>query len=97
MARSSRACSTASSLGQEGQDERDITLTRPIRVTEKGQQAADSNADRIVVPSGEILHITVIHIPEATAADIAESRLRSYGQLGDSDRPYPLLSRPPRY
>lgn len=56
------------SLGQEANDERDIALTRPIRVTEKGQQApTDSNVDRLVVPSREIVHITVIEAPEATA------------------------------
>jgi hypothetical protein len=68
------------SLGQEAQDERDIALKRPIRVTEKGQQApTDSNVDRLVVPSREILHITVIHIPEATTKGTGGQRLAHGG------------------
>ncbi len=57
------------SLGQEDQDERDIALARPIRVTDPGRPAHPVEIDRVVVPAREILHINVIHIPEATAAN----------------------------
>jgi hypothetical protein len=55
------------SLGHEDQDERDIALTRPIRVTDKGQLARSVQADRVIVPAREILYISVIHGPEAGA------------------------------
>lgn len=57
------------SLGQEDQDERDIALARPIRVTDPGRPAHPVEIDRVVVPAREILHINVIHISEATTAN----------------------------
>ena len=53
------------SLGQENQDERDISLTRPIRVTDDGEQARYVEIDRLIVPAREIRYISVIHAPEA--------------------------------
>jgi hypothetical protein len=53
------------SLGQENQDERDIALTRPIRVTDDGDLARWVQIDRLIVPAREILYISVIHGPEA--------------------------------
>jgi hypothetical protein len=53
------------SFGHEDQDERDIALGRPIRVTDDGGPARDVEIDRVIVPGREILYISVIHAPEA--------------------------------
>jgi hypothetical protein len=60
------------SFGHEDQDERDIAITRPIRVTdEDGGSAREVEIDRVVVPGREIQYISVIHGPEADTTGIA--------------------------
>jgi hypothetical protein len=48
-------------------DERDIALSRPIRVTGSGQTAPTElpEVDRFVVPAREIKHVAVVEAPEA--------------------------------
>jgi hypothetical protein len=59
------------SFGHEDQDERDIALTRPIRVTDDGGLARYVEIDRVIVPGREILYISVIHAPEADTTGTA--------------------------
>lgn len=54
------------SLGVGDQDERDVDLARPIRVTDPGAGSRLVGLDRFIVSAREILHISVIHVPEAT-------------------------------
>jgi hypothetical protein len=59
------------SFGHEDQDERDIALTCPIRVTDDGGPARSVEIDRVIVPGREILYISVIHAPEADTTGTA--------------------------
>lgn len=53
------------SFGHEGRDERDIALSRPIRVTDPDQTTPRTvEIDRFIVSAAEITYINVVHLPE---------------------------------
>ncbi|MGH3937316.1 MAG: DUF6338 family protein, partial [Pseudonocardiaceae bacterium] len=53
------------SLSEEGIEQKDVALQRPVRVTSKAnEQPQWLELDRIIVPGNELSYLTVIHIPE---------------------------------
>jgi Family of unknown function (DUF6338) len=55
------------------EDIREISLTRPIRLTPEGGQPFDLPIDRVVIPGEEIIAVTVIHVPKPNQSDKSKS------------------------
>ncbi|MCA1708126.1 MAG: DUF6338 family protein [Actinobacteria bacterium] len=57
------------SLSEEGLEQKDVALQRPIRVTLKqNEQPQWLELDRIIIPGNELSYITVTHVPERVGA-----------------------------